>query len=127
MPDDLGLFPEAVFDLADEIEEGNRSLASAEIDDLVSGFAITSHRLSGENGAAGDVIDVGEVARLRAIAEDGDGRAFVDPLDEAEGRHVGSSGGTVDGEIAQDGDVEAVEVMVGVGEHLGGFLRRGVG
>jgi len=42
-----------------------------------------------EHYAARDVVDAGEVASLRAVAVQGEGRAFVDPLDETVPRHVG--------------------------------------
>ena len=127
MPDNFRLSAEAVFDLADEVEQRDWRFTSAEVDDFVSGDDSAPHGPRGEDGTAGDVVDVGEVAGLRSVAEDGDGGPFVDPLDEAEGGHVGASSRAVDGEVAQDGNVEAVEVMVGVGENLGGFLRSGVG
>ena len=74
----VGFFAEFFFDEVDQHIDADRISSAAEVDDFVArGF-------QGENGAARDVFDVGEVTALAAIAEEFDGGAFVDPLDEAE-------------------------------------------
>jgi hypothetical protein len=62
--------------------------------------------------AAGDVVDIGEVAGLRAVVVERDGRAFINPLDEAEGSHVGPAGGTEYREVAENRDVYPVLVVI---------------
>jgi hypothetical protein len=52
--------------------------------------------------------------------------SYLQVLAPPEDAHVGPPGRTVDGEVAEDGHVEAVQVMVGVGHRLGGLLRGGV-
>ena len=47
-------------------------------------------------------------------------------VNELEGCHVGSSSGSVDGEEAKAGNVELVQVVVGVGEKLACLLGGGV-
>lgn len=108
-------------DHPDEGIDGHRLTTAAQVDDLVA------LDVGGGDGAAGDVIDVGEVAGLGAVAVDGDGDALADVFDKAVDGHVGSTAGPVDGEVAEDAGVDTVEVVVGVGHHLGGLLGGGVG
>jgi len=117
---DIGLLVEAFFEHLDDLVDGEDFVA-AEVEDFIT------EGLEAEDGAAGDIVDVGEAAGLAAIACDEDFAAFGDPLAEAEDGHVGAAGGAVDGEVAEDGDVEVVEVMVGVGHDLGAFFAGGVG
>ena len=49
-----------------------------------------------------------------------------DVLGEEKVSHVGSPPGAVDGEEAESGEGEAVDVVVGVGDLLAGFLGGGV-
>ena len=77
--------------------------------------------------AARDVLDKGEIARLAAVAIDHHRAPFADPLHQAERHHVGPAGRPVHREIAEHRHVEAVEVMIGVAQGLGGLLRGGVG
>lgn len=105
----------------DHRTDGDRVVAASKVDHLeADGF-------QGRDGAAGDVINVGEVTGLAAVAVERDGSAFVDPANESQGRHVGTSGGTVNGEVADDRGIDAVEVMPRKGHRLGPFLRGGVG
>ena len=76
--------------------------------------------------ALDDVVDVGEVAFTVAIVEDFDGFAFDELVGEAEVSHVGTTGGTVDGEEAETGGGDVVEFGVGVGEEFVGFFGSGV-
>ncbi len=73
-----------------------------------------------------NVVDVGEVAPHVAVVEDLDGEPFADLLGKAVIGHVGASPRAVDGEVAEGGDGEAVEVVVGVGHHFIGFFGRAV-
>jgi hypothetical protein len=86
-----------------------------------------TERFEPKDGAAGDVIDVGEAAGLLAIASDEDLATLGDPLAEAEDGHVGAAGGSVDGEVAEDGDVEVIKVVVGMRHDFSAFLAGGVG
>ena len=104
----------------DDLVDGEDFVA-AEVEDFVT------EGLEAEDGAAGDIVDVGEAAGLVTIAGDEDLAAFGDPLAEAEDGHIGAAGRAVDGEVAEDGDIEVVEVVVGVGHDLGAFFAGGVG
>lgn len=105
----------------DHLEEADGVFTAAQVDDFVAeGFI-------GEEGAAGDVVDVGEIAALGTVAVELDRIALVDPLDEAVGGHIRATGGSVDGEIAEDGDVESEEMMVSIGKDFCGFFGSGVG
>ena len=126
----VGGMPGAVIDLSffagEFLDEGDHGrelerLVRAKVEDVVADGA------QGGDGAAGDVVDVGEVARLGTVTIDGDLAAFANALGEAEGSHVGATGGAVDGEVAEDADVEAVQKVIGVGHGLGVFFGRGVG
>ena len=64
---------------------------------------------------------------MGAVAGELDGVAFDDPAGKAEDGHIGAAGGAVDGEVAADGDIQAVEVVVGVGHGFGAFFGGGVG
>lgn len=105
---DAGFFPQAFFEHVDGLVDG-KDLVTAEVDDLVT------EGLETEDGAAGDVIDVGEAAGLVAIAGDEDIAVLSDPLAEAEEGHIGATGRSVDGEVAENGDVEVVEEVVSMG------------
>ena len=51
----------------------------------------------------------------------------MDPLDEAEEAHVRAAGRPVDGEVPEDGDVEAIEMVIGEAHGLRPLLGGGVG
>mmetsp|Transcript_72872 Transcript_72872/g.206114 ORF Transcript_72872/g.206114 Transcript_72872/m.206114 type:complete len:266 (-) Transcript_72872:468-1265(-) len=83
----------------------------------------------GAQAALDDVVDVGEVALQLGAArplEDLDRLALADLVGEGKGRHVRAPVGAVDGEEPQPRQREAVDVVVGVRDHLVGLLRRGV-
>jgi len=73
-----------------------------------------------------DVIDEGEVALAVAVVEDLDGLAFAQLVGEAEVCHVRASGGAIDGEEAQAGRGDVVELAVGMCQKLVALLRGGV-
>ncbi len=73
-----------------------------------------------------NVVDPGEVALHVAVVEHVDGAAFEHGLGEREVGHVGPAPGPVHGEEAQAGGGQPVEVAVGVGHQLVGFLGGGV-
>lgn len=98
----------------------NRGVTAAEVDDFVAeGFECRKR-------AAGDVVNEGEVAGGRSIAEKGEPLSTPDPLGEAERGHVGAARWAIDGEVADDRDVDSVEVMPNVGQGLGSKLGGGV-
>lgn len=73
-----------------------------------------------------DVVDIGEVALAVAIVENLDGLAFHQFVGEAEVSHIGTAGGAIDGEEAQAGRGDVVELRVGMGHQLVALLRGGV-
>lgn len=73
-----------------------------------------------------DVVDIGEVALAVAIVENLDGLAFHQLVGKAKVSHVGTAGGAIDGEEAQAGRGDVVELRVGVGHQLVALLRGGV-
>ena len=73
-----------------------------------------------------DVVDVGEAALVVAVVEHLDRLTGEDRFGEKEQRHVRASPGAVDGEEAQSGAWNAVEVRITVRHHLVGFLGGGV-
>ena len=116
---DTGAPPDARFDKAENVAQGHRR-ARAEVDDLVAEGREARDR------AARDVVDVREVPRLRPVAVQPHGTVLVNPLHEPEEAHVGPAGGAVHGEVAEDGDVEPEEMVIGVAEPLGRLLGGGV-
>ena len=73
-----------------------------------------------------DVVDISEVALAVAIVENLDGLAFHQLIGEAEVSHVGTTCGAIDGEEAQAGRGNVVELRVGMGHQLVALLRGGV-
>lgn len=76
--------------------------------------------------ALDDVVDVCEVALAVSVVEDLDRVAFEELVGEAEVCHVGTAGGTVDGEETQAGGGYVVELAVGVRHKLVALLGGGV-
>lgn len=73
-----------------------------------------------------DVIDIGEVALAVAIIENLDGLAFHQLVGEAEVRHVGTTGGAIDGKEAEAGRGDVVEFAIGMSHQLVALLGGGV-
>ena len=73
-----------------------------------------------------DVVNIGEIALAVAIIENLDGLAFHQLVGEAEVSHVGTTGGAIDGEEAEAGRGDVVELRVGMGHQLVALLRGGV-
>ena len=73
-----------------------------------------------------DVVDIGEVALAVAIVENLDGLAFHQLVGEAEVSHVGTTGGAIDGEEAEAGRGDVVELRVGMSHQLVALLGGGV-
>ena len=73
-----------------------------------------------------DVIDISKVSAAVAVVEDLDGLALQQLVGEAEIGHIGSSGRTIDGEEAQSGAWDVVQLGIAVGHELVRFLRRGI-
>src|SRR6266850_1312545 len=79
-----------------------------------------AYRSQGRDGASCYIVDVREIARLLAITKNGHRAGFADPLDEAEDAHVRPAGRSIDGEIAQNRNIQSVEAMVAIAESLSG-------
>ena len=73
-----------------------------------------------------DVVDIGEVALAVAIVENLDCVAFHQLVGEAEVSHVRTAGGAIDGEEAEAGRGDVVELRVGMGHQFVALLRGGV-
>lgn len=73
-----------------------------------------------------DVVDIGEVALAVAIVEYLDGLAFHQFVGKAEVSHVGTASGAIDGEEAEAGRGDVVELRVGMGHKLVALLGGGV-
>ena len=69
-----------------------------------------------------DVVHVGEVPLHLAVVEDVDGPPFEDGLGRTGRGHVRPPPGTIDGEEAQAGGGQAVEMAVGMGHQFVGLL-----
>ena len=115
-----GFFAEQLLEGSDHRVDGH-DFVPAQVEDLVADM------LERQERAGGDVVHIGEAARLLTVTGDGDGSAFRDPLAEAKHRHIGTPGRTVDGEVAHDGGIDAVEVVIGIGEGFGALFAGGVG
>ena len=73
-----------------------------------------------------DVVDVSEVALAVAIVEYLDGIAFHQFVGETEVSHVGTTSGAIDGEEAEAGRGDVVELAIGMGHQLVALLRGGI-
>ena len=73
-----------------------------------------------------DVVDVGEVALAVSVVEDLDAVALHEAVRRGEVEHVGAAGRAVDGEEAEAGGRDVIELRVGVGHELVALFRRGV-
>ena len=83
-------------------------------------------RVEHAHDAFDDVVDIGEVALHPAVVEDLDRLARQDGPREQHRRHVGPAPRAVDGEEAQAGRRQPVQVAVAVRHQLVGLLGRGV-
>ena len=82
--------------------------AGPDVERLKSGFLPLDRQFD----RSGDVGNVGEVAALAAISQDGDGLVPLDcPLEGFDGQ-IGTLAGAPDGEEPQGADIEAVEAGV---------------
>jgi len=73
-----------------------------------------------------DVVDIGEVTLAVAIVEYLDGLAFHQFVGETEVSHIGTTSGAIDGEEAQAGRGDVVELAIGMGHQLVALLRGGI-
>ena len=102
---DDGLPSDEPRDLPNHVVERCEPIA-AEVDDFITQWFEAGDR------ATGDVVDVGEIALLLAVAEHDDRLPLGNLSDEAEDTHIRPPGGTVNGEVAQNGDIELMEMMI---------------
>ena len=82
--------------------------------------------VDGAHDAVHDVVDVGVVPARAPVTELLELEAAGHAIDELEGGHVRPAAWSVDREETQSGDVEPVEVVVGVRQELACLLGRGV-
>ena len=73
-----------------------------------------------------DVVDIGEIALAVAIVEYLDGLAFHQLVGETKVSHVGTTCRAIDGEEAEAGRGDVVELAIGMGHQLVALLRGGV-
>ena len=73
-----------------------------------------------------DVVDVGEVTLAVSVVEDLDAVALHEAVRRREVEHVRATGRAVDGEEAEAGGWDVVELRVGVGHELVALFRCGV-
>ena len=115
--------PRRALDDRDQVANA-RALAAAQVDEVRDPGP---DALGREDDAAGNVVYVGEVARDRAVAIEGDGLPREGRLDEAPDAHVGTAARPVDGEEAERDRSHAVDLDVARDQELAGALRRRVG
>ncbi len=106
--------------LVDEQLQGDH-FAPAQVDDLVA------EGPQGQNGTLDNIIDKSKIAGLTAVAVDVQRLIGGQPVNEAQNRHVGATCRPVDREIAQYTHIDAVVVVVSVGQQFGGPFGGGVG
>ena len=123
---------ELLLENGDEVEEVFR-LVVADVVYLVwrYGEAVLTVALLGgvlhhSDYAFHNVVNVGEVALAVSVVENLDGLALHQLVGEAEVGHVGTAGRTVDGEEAQAGAGDVVQLRIGVGHQFVTLLRGGV-
>ena len=85
-----------------------------------------AHVLQAEDAAPGDIVHIGEAPGLGPVPVEQDRLALRDPFDEAVDRHVGTSRGTVDGEEAEDGNIDVVKIVIGVALGLRALFAGGI-
>ena len=73
-----------------------------------------------------NVVNIGEVALAVAIVEYLDGLAFNKFVGKAEVCHIGTTCRAIDGEEAQAGRGDVVELAIGMGHQLVALLRGGI-
>jgi len=93
----------------------------------VHGFAVGGVLVEQRHVRVNDVLNVGEIARLRAVTVDDRRLTVVTPGDEVRDGHVRAHPWAVHGEIAESYGREVVHFAIGAGIALGGELRRAVG
>ena len=116
---DISLFTQKVLKCVQKLVNGDH-LVPSEVEN------IKTNRLERQQRAAGNVIHVGKPTRLFAVASDRDGLSLSNPLAETKHDHVWSASRTIDREVAQNGHIDAVEVMIGVGKSLRAFFAGSV-
>ena len=73
-----------------------------------------------------DVVDVGEVALAVSVVEDLDAVTLHEAVGRGEVEHVGAAGRAVDGEEAEAGGRDVVELGIAVCKQLVAFLSRSI-
>ncbi len=117
---DHGALAGQLLDGLQQRAQGDRVIA-AQVDHL------EAQRPERGQRAAHDVVDVGEIALLPAVAVEHDRPSFLHPLDEAEDAHLRPAGRAVDREVAQNGDIQSMQRMEAVAQQLRRALGGGVG
>jgi len=123
---DLGGALEQLLEHADE-EDGLDRAVMADVEHAGGRRGAVRRRVEQHlEQAVDDIVDVGEVAQVFPVVEELQRFPLRDRLGEEDRGHVGPAPGSVDGEEAQAGDVEAVQVGVAVGGEFVALLGRAV-
>ena len=92
------------------LKNGGALATAPKVDDFKSRKAL----LKGCNRAQCYVINVCEITRLLAVAEELDILSSQAPFSKAKRCHVGTTSRSVHGEIPQDGNVKPMQMAIGV-------------
>ncbi len=117
---DHRLAPQKALDGLDDLPQLDGTVAT-EVNDF------KTDRLEPQERSPRNIIRIGKVPLLRAIAVEDHRFPLGDPLDEAKDAHIGPTGGAVHGEVPEDRDVKPVEMMIRVTEGLRRLLGRSIG
>src|SRR5437868_4813435 len=102
---DNWLAPDEPSDLGDRVIQRRQPIA-AEIDDFIP------QRFHRRDGATGDVVDIGKIALLFPIAKHGNRLTFGNAANEAKHAHVWSPCRTIYREVANDADIDLVQMVI---------------
>ena len=117
---DHRLAPQQTLNRLDDLLQFDWAVAT-QVDDL------NTQGLQPQERPPCNIIRIGKVALLRAVAVEDQRFPLGDPLDEPKDTHVRPTRGAVDGEIPEDRHVKPVEMVIRVTESLRRLLGRGIG
>ena len=87
---------------------------------------LEANMLQSKDHTAGNIINIGETARLAAIAIQVQSFALCDPADEPKDRHIWAASWSINGKKAYYAYIDIIEIMIGVGHGLGPLFAGGV-
>ena len=105
---DVRLFTREFTNHLNHLKDGRALATASKVDDFKSRKAL----LKGGNGAERDIIDVCEVSRLLAVAEELDFLSSQAPFSKAKRGHIGTSSRSVHREVPQDGYVKPMQMAI---------------